>query len=143
YRIAPGFHRIEPGEVCMAEMTTTEGLQLFFSSGAVAAVADRDVDTGIAGTTVYGLMAQPLRVREGVEAFLARIQLAASFASLTRLDDTPIWINCTQVALVRPALPGEYHPDAKTCLRVGGLTIAVKEPPAQVRLTINAHGGTL
>jgi hypothetical protein len=127
----------------MAELTTKEGLAYFFDPGALIAVADRDVDTGESVTTVYGLSNRPLRVVESVQTFLSRIAVANSFASLTRLDNTPIWVNCPAVQVIRPALPGEYHPDANTCVSIGPLIMAVKEPLAQVRQTINAHGGNL
>jgi hypothetical protein len=78
-----------------------------------------------------------------VEAFLSRIAVVNSFARITRLDNSPIWINCAAVEVIRPALPGEYHPDANTFVSLGSLTMAVKEPLAQVRQTINAHGGSL
>jgi hypothetical protein len=127
----------------MAELTTKEGLQFFFTPAALIAVADRDVDTGESNTTVYGLSDQPLRLTESVEAFLSRIALVNSFARITRLDNSPIWVNCAAVEVIRPALPGEYHPDANTFVSLGSLTMAVKEPLAQVRQTINAHGGSL
>ena len=127
----------------MAELTTKEGLAFFFDSAALLAVADRDVDTGEATTTVYGLSNRPLRLVEGVQAFLSRIAVVGSFASLTRLDNTPIWVNCRAVQVIRPALPGEFHPDASTCVSIGPLAMAVKEPLALVRQTINAHGGNL
>jgi hypothetical protein len=127
----------------MAELTTKEGLQYFFDPGALIAVADRDVDTGESNTTVYGLGARPLRLTESVQAFLSRIAAIGSFASLTRLDNSPIWVNCAAVEAIRPALPGEYHPDASTCISIGSVTMAVKEPLAQVRQTINDHNGRL
>jgi hypothetical protein len=127
----------------VAELTTKEGLAFFFDPGALLAVADRDVDTGEATTTVYGLSDRPLRLVESVQAFLSRIAVVSSFASLTRLDNTPIWVNCRAVRVIRPALPGEFHPDASTCVSIGPLVMAVKEPLALVRQTINAHGGNL
>jgi hypothetical protein len=117
----------------MAELTTKEGLAFFFNPGALLAVADRDVDTGESNTTVYGLSNQPLRLVESVQAFLSRIAVVNSFASLTRLDNTPIWVNCPAVQVIRPALPGEYHPDASTCVSIGPLIMAVKESLAQGR----------
>jgi hypothetical protein len=127
----------------MAELTTKEGLRYFFDSGALIAVADRDPDTGEANTTVYGLSARPLKLTESVQAFLNRVGVVNSFASLTRLDNNPIWVNCAAVQAIRPTLPGEYHPDANTCVSIGSVTMAVKETLAQVRTTINAHGGKL
>ena len=127
----------------MAELTTKDGLQFFFDPGALIAVADRDAETGEPSTTVYGLSARPLRLTESVAAFLSRIAVANSFASITRLDNSPIWIRCAAVQVIRPTLPGEYHPDANTFVSLGSLTMAVKEPLAQVRQTINAHGGKL
>jgi hypothetical protein len=127
----------------MAELTTREGLQFFFDPGALIAVADRDAETGESNTTVYGLSDRPLRLTESVQAFLSRIAVVNSFASITRLDNSRIWVSCAAVQVIRPTLPGEYHPDANTYVSLGSLTMAVKEPLAQVRQTINAHGGKL
>jgi len=127
----------------MAELTTKEGLRYFFDPGALIAVADRDPDTGETNTTVYGLGARPLKLTESVQAFLSRVAVVNSFASLTRLDDSPIWVNCAAVRVIRPTLPGEYHPEANTCISIGSMTMAVKETLAQVRATINAHDGKL
>ena len=127
----------------MADLTTTDGLQLHFSPDAVTAVADHDADTLQAVTTVYGLMAGQVKVGEGAEEFLRRIGVAKSFAKFTRLDDTFIWINCTAVTVIRSPIPDEYSPLARAVVSVGSLTQAVKETLVHVKQMVNAHGGKL
>lgn len=65
----------------MANLTTTDGFKTYFDAGAVAAVADHDINTGDAVTTVYGLGPGQYRIGETVAAFLARVGVAANFAS--------------------------------------------------------------
>lgn len=127
----------------MADLTTTDGLQFHFDPGAVTAVADHDADTLQAVTTVYGLIDAPLRVAESARGFLTRIGVAASFAKLTRVNGTFIWVNCAAVTVVRASDPDEYPPSARALVSVGGLTQAVRETPAEVKGVVNAHGGRL
>ena len=127
----------------MAELTTAEGFHFCFDPAAITAVADRDADTGEPVTTVYGLTAEALRVREGVEAFLGRIGVARRFAKLTRLDDSPVWFNCAAVQVIRATQPNEYPAAANTLILTGALTVAVRETLSQVRTSVNLAGGNL
>ena len=127
----------------MAELTTLDGLPLYFDPAAVIAVADHDADTLEAVTTVYGLTSGRLRLAERPEAFLTRIGIAKSFARFTQLTDTFVWINCTTVVVIRTPRPDEHPPGAKAVVTAGSQTLVVKESPAQARQMVNAHGGNL
>lgn len=127
----------------MADLTTIDGLQFHFDPSVVTAVADHDADTLDAVTTVYGLSDRPLRLAETAEGFLARIGVAQTFAKLTRLNDTFIWVNCVAVTVIRSPLPYEYAAVAQAVVSVGALTQAVKETLNQVKEVVNARGGRL
>jgi hypothetical protein len=127
----------------MAELTTLDGLQLFFDPSAIAAVADHDADTQQAVTTVYGLTAGRLRISESVPDFLNRIAVTSAFARLTRLDGTFIWVNCAALKVIRSPLPGEYADAARTVFSIGTLIQAVKDSLADARVAVNSPGGNL
>lgn len=127
----------------MADFTTVDGIQFCFDPGEVTAVADRDANTGEAVTTVYGLTAEALQVREGVEPLLARLGIAGKFAKLTRLDGSPVWLNCAAVKVIRAVRPDDYEITAQTVVLMSTFTEAVKETLAQVKEIVNARGGKL
>jgi hypothetical protein len=129
----------------MADLTTIDGLHVYFDPAAVMAVADRDATTGQAVTTVYGLSTGTglYRIGEAVDAFLTRIGSMPHFARFTNLDGTFVWINCKAVKVVRAALAIEHGPQAKSVLMVGALTPPVTETPDQVQQIVHAHGGSL
>jgi hypothetical protein len=127
----------------VADLTTTDGQQISFDPAAVAAVADRDADTGAAVTCVYGLSPGVVKIPEPVSAFLGRLGIVGKFARLTRPDGSPVWIDAAAVSLLRAPLPGEYPPNAKCVIRAGALTQAVTEDPATASAAIQASGGHL
>ena len=127
----------------MADLITMDELQFHFDPGAVTAVADHDADTLQAVTTVYGLTDGRVRIAESAEGFLTRIGVGSSFAKLTRVNGTFIWVNCAAVTVVRSPVPDEYPPSARAIVLVGGLTQAVKETPFEVKQAVNARGGKL
>jgi hypothetical protein len=136
-------HAGEQGGRPVADLTTIDGLQFHFDPNAVTAVADHDENTLEAVTTVYGLMDGRLRIAEDAQGFLARMGVARSFAKLTRLNDTFIWVNGSAVAVIRSPLPDEYPLAAQAVVLVGTLTQAVKETLAQVKQALNSCGGKL
>jgi hypothetical protein len=125
----------------VADLTTTNGQQISFDPSAVAAVADRDVDTGAAVTCVYGLSPGIVKVSETVDGFLGRLGIAGKFVKLTRPNGSPVWINASAVSLLRAPLPGEYPPNAKSVIKVESFTQAVTQDPAIVKAAIEASGG--
>lgn len=129
----------------MADLTTIDGLHIYFDPAAVAAVADHDANTHQAVTSVYGLAAFPgfYRINETVAAFLTRIDPSQHFAKFTNLDGTSVWINCKSVTVVRPPVTGEHGPQAQAIIMVDALTSAVTETPNQVQQAVHAHGGSL
>ena len=127
----------------MASLTTTNGAQFTFDPNSVIAVADHDAATGEAVTCVYGLTAGVLKIYEAVVAFLARIGVTAKFATLTRPNGSPIWINGSSVSTIRAPLPGEYTAAVKSVISVGSLIQGVTEDPASATVQIDAHGGNL
>jgi hypothetical protein len=127
----------------MANLTTLGGLQISFDPDSLAAIADHDSNTGKASTTIYGVTKAEIHIAESVEAFLARIGLAAKFAKLTRPNGTPVWINGGAVSSLRPPLPGEYLDAVKTVISMEPLTQGVKEVPEHAKAMLNAHGGKL
>ena len=127
----------------MADLTTLDGLQLYFDPAAVTAVADHDADTLEAVTTVYGLTGGRLRLAEKPEAFLARIGATKSFAKFTQLTDTFVWINCIAVILIRTPRPDEHPAAAQAVVVAGSQSLVVKESPTRARQMVNAHGGNL
>lgn len=127
----------------MATLTTTGGAAITFGASAVAAIADHNDTTGEAVTTVYGIGNSPLMIAETVQGFLQRLNIAASFAQLTRPDGRPVWISGAAVSMLRAPSAGEYAPAVKTVISAGPLTQGVKEPPANAIAALNAHGASL
>ena len=127
----------------MADLITMDGLQLHFDPSAVTAVADHDADTLRRVTTINGVADGGLRAADSPEGFLTRIGVAPSFARLTRVNGTFIWVNCLAVSVIRPPTRDEYPPSARALVSVGALTQAVRETPAEVKEAVNAHGGKL
>jgi hypothetical protein len=127
----------------MATLETVDGIQITFNPDSVVAVADHDAVTGAIVTCVYGVTKAELRIAEPVDAFLARLGIAAKFAKLTRPNGSPIWINGNSVSSLRAPLPGEYVDGVATVITTGSLTQGVKESPDDTRIQLNAHGGKL
>jgi hypothetical protein len=125
------------------QLTTTEGQRIGFDPGAIVAIANRDPDTGVAVTCIYGLSppAAFIRISESVGTFLARLDIASWFVKLTRPDGSSVWINAAAVILLREPLPGEYRADAKSVVLVPGLWQAVTQDPAIVKAAVEAAGG--
>lgn len=122
----------------MADLTTTDGETISFDPAAIVAVADRDVNTGVAVTCLYGLSPGIVKIAKPVAGFLG---IAGKFVKLTRPDRSPVWINAGAVSLLRAPQPGEYPPDARSVVRAGSLTQAVTQDPAIVKAAIEASGG--
>ena len=127
----------------MATLTTTDGIQITFVGKAVSALTDHDASTGEAVTCVYGITNSALRLIESVQAFMTRIKIADNFAKLTRPNGFPVWINGAAVSSIRAPLSNEYVMGVNTVIFANGLTQGVKEPPPDVTMLINSHGGGL
>lgn len=127
----------------MTTLSTTDGLMFLFSPAAVTLVADRDLNSGEAGTTVYGLQSGQLRIAESVDAFLSRIGLAAAFATLTRPDGSRVRVNAKLVRVVRQPVEGEYGPAVRSVLFIGESKQGVIEDLTECGQAIRQHGGPL
>lgn len=127
----------------MPTLTTVDGFQITFAAKAVSALTDHDALTGEAVTCVYGVAKGVLRIKETVPAFLARLKVAKNFATLTRANGSPVWINGADVSSVRAPLPGEYVAGVKAVVATDGLTQGVKESPDAAVALLNQHGGQL
>jgi hypothetical protein len=130
----------------MADITTVEGVKYLFVPSAISAIADTDDRTGIAGTVVYGLDADRVRVSESAAALLQRLKLASSFARLTRPDGSPVLINGKSVSVARQPLPEEYAPEApdvNSVIFVGTLKQALRESLDDVRRALGSTGVNL
>jgi hypothetical protein len=125
------------------QLTTTDGRRIGFDPGAIVAIANRDPDTGVAVTCIYGLSppAAFIRISESVGTFLARLDIASWFVKLTRPDGSSVWINAAAVILLRKPLPGEYRSGAKSVVFAPGLRQAVMQDPAIVKAAVEAAGG--
>ena len=65
-------------------------------------------------------------------------------AKLTRPDGSNVLIDPLAVVAVRAALPGEYGPDVRSVIRLGGRqTQGVREEPADVTAAIRLRGGKI
>ena len=65
-------------------------------------------------------------------------------ARLTRPDGTDVMIDPLAVVAVRAALPGEYGPDVRSVIRLGGRqTQGVREELADVTSAIRLRGGKI
>ena len=127
----------------MATLTTVDGTQFAFDPDTVAAITDRDTDTGAAATCVYGITQGGLHIAESVNAFLSRLGIMAKFAKLTRPNDSPVWIHGEAVSSIRTPLPDEHTDGINAVVTTGALTQRVKETLAAAVTEINAHGGKL
>jgi hypothetical protein len=127
----------------MAMLTTVDGIQITFAPKAVSGVADHDANTGLAVTCVYGVTRERLQISESPDAFMRRLRIAKNFAQLTRPNDFPIWINGSAVNSIRAPLPNEYVAGVNTVIFTDDFAQGVKEPPGDVTVAINEHGGDL
>lgn len=55
-----------------------------------------------------------------------------SLILLTQLDGSPVWVEATQVQIIR-VRSSECGPGAKSVVRVGQTTLCLKESPEQVQ----------
>ena len=94
----------------MATLSTLGGATIVFDPSAVDAIADHNKSTGEAATCIYGLSVSPIMTAESVQAFMQQLNLAPSFAQLTRPDGRPVWIRGSLVSMLRAAHAGEYAP---------------------------------
>jgi hypothetical protein len=127
----------------MASLTTVDNIEYNFVPGDVFAAVDHDLVTGDAVTCVYGVTANYLRIGETVAAFLARLEVQAGFAQLTRPNGYPIWIAAAAVGSVTAPLPGVYDPAVRSLVSVRSLTQGVIEDLPTVIARLNAHGANL
>jgi hypothetical protein len=127
----------------MADLTTIEGLQISFDPRAIAVVTDHDANTGATVTSVYGVTSGILHIVEAVIPFLERLGVEANFATLTRPNDSAVWINGASVSSLRSPLPGEFVGGVNSVLRVGSFTQGIKELPAAAKTALNACGANL
>jgi hypothetical protein len=127
----------------VAEITTVEGLRVLFDPAAVAAIAADDQQTGLARAVIYGLAPEGLTVGESTDALIRRLNLAASLASLTRPDGSPVWINGKSVSVARQPAPMEYGAEVRSVAFAGALKQAVREALDDLRPAINRAGGNL
>lgn len=109
----------------------------------MTAVADKDVQTGTAGTVIYGLAPGRVRVNETVDTLFQRLRLGAAFAKLTRPDGSAVWIQGKAVQVARQPLPGEYAAGVNSVIFAGAFTQAVRESLDQVKQAIDGAGGSL
>jgi hypothetical protein len=127
----------------MPTLTTLGGTVITFNPSAIDAIADHNDSTGEAATCIYGIGASVLMTAESVQAFMQRLNIAASFTQLTRPDGRPVWLKGSSVSMLRGALAGEYAAAVQTVILAGSLTQGVREDPAQATAALNAHGGSL
>lgn len=130
----------------MADITTVEGVKYIFVPAAISAVAEGDDRTDTAGTVIYGLDADRVRVSESAAALLQRLNLTSSFASFTRPDGSSVLINGKSVTVVRQPLSGEYGPEApgiNSVMFVGTLKQALREPLDAARQALGRVGVNL
>lgn len=127
----------------MADMTTVEGLRVLFDPAAISAVANSGPQTSAAGAVIYGLGPEGWTVGEPAAALLQRLNLTSSFGRLTRLDGSPVWINCKSVGVVRQPSSGEYPAEVRAVIFAGALKQAVRESLDEARQVINRAGGNL
>lgn len=127
----------------MASLTTTDGVEVDFSADAVAAVADHDADTGDAFACDWGPTAAVLKTLEGAVAFMARIDIAAKMAVLSRPDRSPVWISRKAVQSLQPPIPGDYPDDVRVVVALVCLNQAVTQDMATAKALVNAKGANL
>jgi hypothetical protein len=89
------------GMSSMATLTTIGGMQVTFSPGSVAAIADHNASTGAAVTCIYGIANQMLEINEAVQAFITRVKITKKVAQLTRPNGSPVWITGAAVSSLR------------------------------------------
>lgn len=127
----------------MADITTVQGLRVLFDPATISAVANSDAQPGAAGAVIYGLGPEGWTVGESVSALLQRLSLTSSFAKLTRLDGSPVWINCKSTAVVRQPSSGEYPAEVRSVIFAGALQQGVRESLDEARQAVNRAGGNL
>jgi hypothetical protein len=131
------------GMSSMATLTTIGGMQVTFSPGSVAAIADHNASTGAAVTCIYGIANQMLEINEAVQAFITRVKITKKVAQLTRPNGSPVWITGAAVSSLRAPLPGEYVAGVNTVVFTDSLVQGVKESLADTTAALNANGGDL
>lgn len=127
----------------MADITTVEGLRVLFDPAAVSAITNSD-DAGAAGAVIYGLGPEGLEVAQSVAVLLQALQVPiTSFAKLTRLDGSPVWVNGKSVGVARLPAPEEYPAAIHAVIFAGGFKQPVVESLDEARPAINNAGGKL
>ena len=64
-----------------------------------------------------------------------------AMVKFTRPNGEAAMVNAAAVSSIRAAFPGEYAPGVQTVITIGRLHQGVREPLAEARATIRAHGG--
>ncbi|HWA31074.1 MAG TPA: transglycosylase SLT domain-containing protein [Rhizomicrobium sp.] len=64
-----------------------------------------------------------------------------AMVKFTRPNGEPAMINAAAVSAIRAAFPGEYAPGVLTVVTIGRLHQGIREPLAEARAMIRAHGG--
>ena len=126
----------------MADITTVKGLRVLFDPAGITALANSD-ETAQPGAVIFGIGPEPLTVSQSVNALLQGLKLSSSFARLTRLDGSPVWVNCKSISMARLPASGEYPAEVRSVIFAGALTQAVRESLDDARQLINLAGGNL
>jgi len=121
----------------MATLTTADGIQYYFDPNGIVAISDRDPSTATAVTCVYGLSASGyLRIGEGAQQFMTRLNIAAKFAQLTRADGASIWVNGSAVTSIRSRVATDQS-GVNAVIFAGSTPYMIKELPAAVAAALH------
>jgi len=94
---------------------------------------------------VTGPAPATIATNEDAASLVGRLHPHAALATLTRPNNTPVWIKGSAVTLVRPPIIGDTPPGETVgaVVYIGGQHQAVKEDVPTTRAIVNSHGGSI
>jgi hypothetical protein len=129
----------------MADITGLDGTVMHIDANSITLVAGPYPGDPPNRSYVSGPGPEAIASNETAAALVARLHPKQALATLTRPNNTPVWIQGTAVTLIRPPIAGDTPPGETVgaVLYVGTSRQAVKQNVATARETINSHGGNI
>jgi hypothetical protein len=129
----------------MTDIKALDGTVLYIDDNSVTTVSGPNPGDPPSRSYVTGPSPAVIATNENTAALVARLQPKEALATLTRPNNTPVWISGGVVTLIRAPIEGDTPPGETVgaVLFGGGIRQAVKEDVATARAAINGHGGNV
>jgi hypothetical protein len=129
----------------MTDIKALDGTVLYIDDNSVTLVAGPYPGDPPNRSYVTGPGPAAIASNETAAALVGRLHPKQALATLTRPNNTPVWIQGAAVTLIRPPSAGDTPPGEIVGAVLYSSTghQAVKEDVATARATINSHGGNV